>query len=131
MQVPRAEPGVSCPLWRRDVSKVCHTCAFWKSLPVGRKTEGGTFVDTRDRWSCAFLHQVVVAVELLASVDGLQRATESFRNTAWDESQKNLSDVVVAVREQSAALRGVADSVCRGNRLVDGQSMKLIEGRDS
>ena len=112
-QIPRAEPGLKCPLWRRDVSKVCHMCQFWRPLVVGQKADDGRFTETHDRWACVFIHQATVSVDVLASIDGLQRATESFRNTSWSESQSNLSDIIDSVRQQSAALNSVADAVDR------------------
>jgi hypothetical protein len=120
-QIPRAEPGSKCPLWRCDVSKVCHTCTLWRPLVVGKKSDDGRFTETHDRWACVFLHQATVSVDILASIDGLQRAMESFRNTSWSESQKNLSDIIDSVRQQSTALNNVADAVDRlpGKRMAE------------
>lgn len=112
---PRRKPGTMCPFWRRDVSKVCHTCDMWEPLPVGAKIDG-VFCGHETIWACTLKHQTFILRDLVKSVDGMQAATESFRNDVWTESQRNLEDVIRLARHWDHG------------RLVDANGMKLIEG---
>ena len=47
--VPHARPGITCPLHRRDVSKVCHTCAWW----VGLQWQNDKTMQWEEKWDCA------------------------------------------------------------------------------
>lgn len=62
---PIAAPGTRCPLWRKDVSKVCHTCE-WYSRIQGMHPQTG---EQLDKWMCA------VTAQLLATLDAGKAAT--------------------------------------------------------
>lgn len=74
---PRRPPGIYCPLWRKDVSKVCHTCDWWQSLPVQDRANPAAVME---QWSCALVLSVIAQRSMHAAIDGVQAATESFRN---------------------------------------------------
>lgn len=109
-QKPRRAPGVTCPLWRKDVSKVCHTCDMWEPLLVGVKVEGRLQGET-DLWACTIKHQTFLMRDLIKSVDGVQQATESFRNHAWSESQANLRDMVRLAQHWDQRLDRIQPSI--------------------
>ena len=97
LEKPRRPPGACCPFWRRDVSKVCHTCDMWEPLPVALKVDG-QMQQATDMWACTLKHQTFLLRDLIKSVDGVQQATETFRNQAWNESQANLRDMLRLAR---------------------------------
>lgn len=74
---PRRLPGSYCPLWRKDVSKVCHTCELYTALPV---TERGNPANEFTNWGCAFNHALTISRDFGAIADGTQKATEQLRN---------------------------------------------------
>lgn len=78
---PRRPAGMYCPLWRKDVSKVCHTCDWWQSLPV---TDATNPMVVREQWACALVLSVIAQRSMHAAIDGVQAATESFRNVVVD-----------------------------------------------
>lgn len=75
-QIPRAKAGRNCPLYKKDVSKVCHTCAWW----VGMYWQDPKTQEPQHKWQCA---QVMVAlgnVDVVRAMAGVQAASESVRN---------------------------------------------------
>jgi hypothetical protein len=130
---PRAKPGLKCPLWRKDAAKVCHTCMFWEPIPVQQMIDGQ--LRSFERWSCTVLHATFVMRDVLTSLDGVQKSQESFRNTAWDESQKNLQDLIVISQRQDKFNADLAGRVKEGlARIAEGIGLsggttKLINGK--
>src|SRR5210317_432563 len=76
MKAPIADPGTVCPLHRKDVSKVCHKCA-WYTLVRGKDPQTGEDVD---EWRCAIAWMPMVGIETNKNIRGTQSATESIRN---------------------------------------------------
>ncbi|MDO8706435.1 MAG: hypothetical protein Q7J84_15960 [Sulfuricaulis sp.] len=76
MKKPVADAGEKCPLWQKDVSKVCHTCP-WYTLLRGKNPQSGAEVDD---WGCAISWLPVLLIETSKEVRQGAAATESFRN---------------------------------------------------
>jgi hypothetical protein len=76
MPKPIAPQGNYCPLWRKDVSKVCHTCEWYERM-VGTHPSTG---EPMDKWGCAIRWMPILQIEARKGMDGVQKATESFRN---------------------------------------------------
>ena len=74
---PIADNGMHCPLWRKPASKVCHTCDWYQSLTVQDPANPAV---VREHWACALVLSVIAQRSMHAAVDGVQAATESFRN---------------------------------------------------
>ena len=73
---PRAPAGQRCPLWRKDVSKVCHDCDWYRVIPV----QDDPTAPVRELWGCAMVLNAIAVRSMHAAVDGVQAATELFRN---------------------------------------------------
>ncbi len=56
---PRRTAGTVCPLHRKDVSKVCHTCE-WYLLVRGSNPQTG---DQIDEWGCAISFMPMMQLE--------------------------------------------------------------------
>lgn len=78
-QPPQAKPGVMCPLHKKDVSKVCHKCAWWSCTRV--QPPGG---EPYDHWDCAIRLNLIISRNAVIAAEGMQAATEEFRNRVWD-----------------------------------------------
>lgn len=76
MQKPIASRGEKCPLWQKDVSKVCHTCPWYTKLR-GKHPQTG---DSVDEWGCAVTWLPILLIENAKEVRQGAAATESFRN---------------------------------------------------
>lgn len=81
MQIPRGPEHLKCPLWRKPMSKVCHTCPWWKQV------RGQDPQDSRkelDAWDCAHAWQTPLTIE----VGRQQLATAAAVNTMTEEMKK-------------------------------------------
>ena len=75
-QIPHAEPGTICPLWKKDMSKVCHTCPWW-TLIRGKNPQSEEMIDD---WRCAIALLPVLLIENAQQSRGTTAAVETFRN---------------------------------------------------
>jgi hypothetical protein len=79
-QIPRADPGLSCPLQQRPVEDVCHACPWWIAL---RGRNPNTGVDL-DQWGCAIGFLPMLLIENATQARGAAAATEDARNRIVD-----------------------------------------------
>lgn len=95
MKRPIADEGSNCPIYRRDVSEVCHKCA-WYSRIQGTDPQTGREIDD---WGCpiSFLGPLMINIAQQARQGAA--ATESFRNEMVERSslEKELQRVSDAV----------------------------------
>ena len=75
-QIPHGPSHLYCPLWKKPMAKVCHTCPWWTQVR-GRNPNSGAEVD---RWDCAIAFMPLLQVEVASQVRQGAAATESFRN---------------------------------------------------
>jgi len=75
-QVPRADAGLICPLHKKDVSKVCHTCPWWVQLK-GASPNTGEMIDD---WRCSVAYLPILMVEVAQKANQAGAATEDMRN---------------------------------------------------
>lgn len=110
--IPRAKKGAMCPQFRKDVSKVCHTCAWWTGITWKDPATG----ETKHKWSCAMVMAALTNIDVVKATTGTQAATESFRNE-------------MVLRSGIAPLGAMTDH--RAPSLANGSSApKLIEQMD-
>lgn len=83
-QVPRAESGVLCPLWKKDVSKVCHACSWYIHV---RGVDNNTGADV-DNWGCSIGFLPMLLIENAAQTRGAAAATEDARNQIVDAFER-------------------------------------------
>jgi hypothetical protein len=91
---PRAKPGMKCPLWRRDMSKVCHTCEWWIHVRGKHPQSEEIF----DRWGCAIQWMPMLMIENSQMQCQTGAAVESFRNEMVKFNQSSL-DVLIRQAE--------------------------------
>ena len=76
MSKPHAPKGSFCPLWRKDVSKVCHTCE-WFTQVRGRNPQSEVVLD---QWGCAIAWGPTLLINAAQEARQGAAATESSRN---------------------------------------------------
>jgi hypothetical protein len=90
---PPADAGLYCPLWKKDVSKVCHTCPWYIQLRGTNKNTG----EDIDNWGCAVGFLPVLLLENAAMSNRTGAAVESFRNEMVKSTDDMAKSVVQAV----------------------------------
>lgn len=75
-QRPIANAGTKCPLYKLDVSKVCHKCEWFTKIK-GKHPQSEEIID---RWGCAMTWLPMLLVSTAQEVRQGAAATESFRN---------------------------------------------------
>lgn len=73
---PQAAAGMLCPLRNKDVSKVCHKCAWFEQVR-GQHPQTGEPVD---KWACAISLLPMLMIENSQQQRQTGAAVESFRN---------------------------------------------------
>lgn len=93
---PQRDPGLTCPLWKRDVSKVCHKCD-WYTLLIGHNPNDGTDVH---EWGCAIFHMPLMLCEVSqktnqagASTDKVANEVAKLRSVVASDNQRLLSSM--------------------------------------
>ncbi len=127
---PRQKQGQICPLFKKDVSKVCHTCKFYHALTVSKPGEPQ---NTYLHWDCAFNFSVMLGRDIGAAVNGLQQATEGFRNETSKQNQSNLHSIQQVLQQNgriAQALLTVAEAQDTQNRLSNGHTNNLLGKHD-
>jgi hypothetical protein len=87
---PQADPGVYCPLWKKDVSKVCHTCRWYVALRGINKNTG----EEIDDWGCAMGFLPLLLIENAAMTNRSGAAIESFRNEMVSANRQTLQALI-------------------------------------
>lgn len=75
-QVPRGPEGFYCPLWRKSMDKVCHTCPLWTQVR-GKNPQTDQEVDN---WNCSLSWLPILIIEGSQMSRQTAAAVESFRN---------------------------------------------------
>jgi len=75
-QRPIANKGFMCPLYKQDVSKVCHKCE-WYTLIRGKHPLSEEIID---QWGCAVRWIPTLLTGVAQETRQGAAATESFRN---------------------------------------------------
>lgn len=91
-QIPHANPGLICPLHKKDVSKVCHTCPMWTQIRGANPNDGSAM----DTWQCAIAWLPILMIENAQQTRQAGAAVESLRN--------NMVESVSAIGRVSADL---------------------------
>lgn len=81
MPGPIAAPGSICPLRGKDVSKVCHVCA-WHVLLEGIHPQTG---ERLNRWMCAVTAQVLTSIDAGRAAAETGATVQAMRNDQHHE----------------------------------------------
>jgi hypothetical protein len=108
-QIPRADPGLVCPLHRKPAEEVCHTCPWWLEIR-GRNPNTGVDVD---QWGCAVSFLPMLLIENAAQARGAAAATEDARN-----------GIVSALHDAANMALGLDQ-----RRTIDARPVNVLAGR--
>ena len=75
-QIPRGDPNLYCPFWRKTLDKVCHVCPLYKQVR-GRDVNTGKELD---HWDCSLSWLPTLLIEVAQQSRSGAAATENFRN---------------------------------------------------
>jgi hypothetical protein len=75
-QIPRADPGLICPLHKQDMSEVCHKCPWW-FMVRGKDPQSMKEIE---QWGCAIGFLPILLIENSQVARGTSAAVETFRN---------------------------------------------------
>ena len=75
-QAPKGPDHLVCPMHRKYMSKVCHTCPWWTQVR-GKNPQSEAEID---KWDCAISFLPMLSIETTQAVRGVRQATESSRN---------------------------------------------------
>ena len=74
--IPPGPKDINCPLWRKPMSKVCHTCAWYVKGELVNQQTG----QRSEKWNCAVPMGVIMQSETKTQIIQHAAATESMRN---------------------------------------------------
>ena len=95
-QTPHADKGLICPLHKKCVSKVCHTCPFWTQIRGNNPNTG----EAMDTWQCAIAWLPVLLIENAQQTRQAGAAVEGLRNI----THAGLAEAIAARRENSTTM---------------------------
>ena len=75
-QIPHADSGMICPLHKKDMAEVCHTCPWWTHI----RGKHPQTMEELDRWGCAVAWLPLLMIENAQQSRSTGSAIESFRN---------------------------------------------------
>jgi hypothetical protein len=112
-QIPPADPGLDCPLWRAPMEQVCHKCPWWLQMRGLNRNTGAEV----DNWGCAVGFLPMLLIENASQTRGAAAATEDARNRIV-EVFEGVTQALVAIAAEPART-GV-------NALMAGAGARLI-----
>lgn len=87
-QIPHAEPGLVCPLHKKDMSLVCHKCPMW-TLVRGKHPQSNEDVD---QWNCSLAWLPMLLIETAQQSRQTGAAVEAFRNEVTRANERLADD---------------------------------------
>ncbi len=102
-QIPIGPAHLTCPMHRKAMAKVCHTCPWWTQIR-GKSPQSKEEID---RWDCAIALMPLLHVEVAQQVRQGAAATESFRNEMVRAHQADLGaqlDLIDTIRSAPTKL---------------------------
>jgi hypothetical protein len=84
---PRRSKGTNCPLYKKDVSTVCHKCEFYTHVR-GKNPQSE---ETVDRYACAIAWLPTLMIENSQMQRQTGAAVESFRNEVVDAANRSMA----------------------------------------
>lgn len=111
---PHCKPGLKCPLMRKDVSKVCHNCA-WFSRITGTDPQTGAPVD---HWACAMNMTVLATIDAGRASREAAATTQELRNDMQRERQRH-TKLLMSQALAAGVLQPLADGSSPTPRAIE------------
>lgn len=102
-RIPKGPDNLYCPLWRKAMCKVCHTCPLWIQLRGTNKNTG----EHIDEWYCSLAALPPLLVEnasVTRNVDGNIDMLRKEQEAQHDEFKKYTAANIRAVQQVTTAI---------------------------
>lgn len=107
-QIPHGPADKHCPMWRKAMSKVCHTCPWWtKVVGVNPNSKNASAPEMLDRWDCAMAWMPLLAVNTARETFSVAAQVQEMRNeSATNNAQQadnmaRLNDNLITMHQQT------------------------------
>lgn len=102
-QIPPGPSDVYCPQWRKPMSKVCHTCAWYVETQAKSKATGEVVA----QWECAIPAALKLQSSMAQAVREAGAETEALRNELALTASNTMAaaeayQMIIHQREQAA-----------------------------
>jgi hypothetical protein len=108
-QIPHADPGVNCPLYQKDMSEVCHKCAWWTKI-VGKNPQSEEMIDD---WRCAVALLPMLLIENAQMSRQTGAAVETMRNGMVKGVVESVFQAIGGAAEQQRRLNDAREHPSR------------------
>ena len=88
-----AQKGVNCPLYRKDVSKVCHNCNWYVKVR-GKNPQSNEEID---HWGCAMAWGPILTIDNTQQQRGIGAAIEDLRNLVARGMHQETTDAAIGM----------------------------------
>jgi hypothetical protein len=97
---PRSKSCMKCPLWKKPLKQVCHTCEFYEHLKGYNPNDG----ELMDKWACTLKFGMLLQLENNKFTFELGSAMEDLRNQTVELQRIGLHLAVHGDEEAEHAL---------------------------
>ena len=101
--IPRGPENLVCPLHRKAMEAVCHTCPLWMSVR-GKNPQTG---EELDDWNCALAWGPLLAVSVARETHAASVELNQMRNETKKAHDEHMTMAAIAVQRASEATEGV------------------------
>lgn len=117
VQVPLGPKTSYCPLWRKKMVYVCHTCPLWVQLR-GKDPSTGKDID---EWNCSLALLPQIALETAKQTMGVAAAVESARNDAV-QTGNQVAEVVAGAMVTVSRIQRQQDAILGAPQVLIGSN---------
>lgn len=113
--IPRGPENLTCPMHRKSMAKVCHTCPLWMAI--------------NDDWNCALVWGPLQAAATAKEMYTAGREVNQMRNEAAKNHAEQQTMAAIAVQRSNDTFRDAVASYALSSNPVSA-STKLIEAAE-
>ena len=118
--IPHGPENLVCPLHKKAMSKVCHTCPMWISVR-GKNPQTGEDIDD---WNCALAWSAILSVQTAKEAHMVSCEVNAMRNETKKAHDEHLTMATIAVQR---ATNAVDETISK----YAGQSRQLTDNHGS
>jgi hypothetical protein len=92
-QIPTGPKDLYCPLWRKAMAKVCHTCPWWQRVRGTDPNSTAANPEVVDRWNCAIAWGPMLSVGIAKEAHHGAAETSAFRSEVAKNNAQQASNM--------------------------------------
>lgn len=85
-QIPLGPKHLKCPLWKKPMDQVCHTCPLWTRLAFRDPRNG----ELSDKWDCGLALLPVLMVDQIKSMNQTTASVDKVANVVAEKPPDNV-----------------------------------------